>query len=220
LHHKERAFSIQNVKEGERKVEYPWVFERLIESGRFVDIGCLETNFTEEVAKKASLEVYGIDIRVPRERRTYNFVRCDVRYLPFRENVFDEITAISTIEHVGLLGYGNSLLDSEGDRKALNQIMRVAKEQGAILLTLPFGEKPPFWYRTYAILKYKNVEGWMRIYNLKRLWSLLQGLGIEDLDFFAQKSQSWIKASQSEAEKARGKMTPFPGSVVCVKIRK
>jgi hypothetical protein len=205
----------------ERQVEYPWVVDRLVEKGLLLDIGCLETNFANDLAEKASLEVYGIDIRVPKERQLYNFVCCDVRYLPFREDVFDEIAGISTIEHVGLLGYGNPSLDLGGDRKALNQIMRVAKRKGAvILLTLPYGKKTPFWYRIYASLRYKNVEGWMRIYDNNRLSDLLRGLRVEDLVFFVEKPKGWVRASQKEADKAKGKKTPFPGSVVCVKIRK
>jgi ubiquinone/menaquinone biosynthesis C-methylase UbiE len=211
---------MQNIREDERQVEYQWIFERLIRAGLFLDVGCLETEFTNEVAKESSLETYGIDIRVPKRKLHYYFVRCDVKCLPFRDNVFDEITAISTIEHVGLLGYENSLLDLKGDRKALNQIMRVAKKGGAILLTLPYGKKPPFWYRTYAFLKYKNAHGWMRIYNLKTLSSLIRGLVIEDLHFFVERAKSWVTALQSEAEEATGKKAPFPGSVVCVKIRK
>ena len=102
----------------------------------------------------------------------------------------------------------------------MDQIMRVAMKGGAILLTLPYGKKQPIWYGIYAIFRYKNVEGWNRIYNLSRLSILLQGLRIEDLDFFAMKPQGWTEVSQKEASKAKGKKTPFSGSVVCIKIRK
>jgi len=45
-----------------------------MESGCLLDIGCLESNFADEVSRRTSLEVYGIDMMVPNTGTPLYFV--------------------------------------------------------------------------------------------------------------------------------------------------
>jgi ubiquinone/menaquinone biosynthesis C-methylase UbiE len=56
-------------------------------------------------------------------------LQADARHLPFLHATFDAVTAISTLEHVRGL---------HGDREALQEMARVVRPGGAVLLTLPF----------------------------------------------------------------------------------
>lgn len=88
---------------------------------------------------------------------------------PFRDNSFDRVTAISTIEHIGLGRY-DDLIDSQGDRKAIEEIHRVLKKGSEALVTIPFGRG----CTTYL----------HRVYDADRLNALLDGFKVEKSEYF------------------------------------
>lgn len=72
-------------------------------------------------------------------RHKITFLQSDITRSLLPDNIFDVITAISTIEHVGLKNrYGITYGD---DEKAIKEIRRILKPNGILLMTVPFGNK-------------------------------------------------------------------------------
>lgn len=169
-----------NSPKTERFTEYFWVLKNLIKKGKLLDIGCLESIFPQEISKPNLIEVFGIDIR-DYENPIFKFFKDDTRSMHFEDNYFDQITAISTIEHIGLLTYGNQTLDKEGDVKALKEIARVLKPEGSLLITLPYGTGETDWYRSY---------------NEKTLKILLQDFKLDEIKYFVDDELVWTEMSE------------------------
>lgn len=106
-------------------------------------------------------KVTGVDI-VPWkvEFENFGFVRADLKNLPFKNDSFDCVTAISTIEHCGLPRFGEKE-GPNGDLVAMREIYRVLRPRGYCLLTVPFASR-------YSIFLNKH-----RIYNSKRFKKLI-----------------------------------------------
>lgn len=70
----------------------------------------------------------------------------DLRDLPYRDDYFDEIVCISTLEHVGMdnslfTGTTQSIYFNENDFViALKELKRILKPEGRLLVTVPFGK--------------------------------------------------------------------------------
>lgn len=91
------------------------------------------------------------------------FVRSDVRKMPFPDNFFDIIFAVSVIEHIGLSNpqVNNTNIpevDNNGDRESFAELIRILKPSGKLIITLPFGSEYKLAFNNSA-----------RIYNNKSL---------------------------------------------------
>ena len=129
-----------------RVYEYSFVLPRIIrlEAGRLLDIGCVaRMNMIPAVICDVGWLVWGIDTRDYRyEHCNFEFIKGDIRGLAGFQDFFDVVTAVSTIEHIGIRGrYGVKDRDKSGDIKAIDQAHRILKSGGKLLLTLPTGEK-------------------------------------------------------------------------------
>jgi SAM-dependent methyltransferase len=83
--------------------------------------------------------------------------KADVTSLPFVDNSFDRVLCVSTIEHV------------EHDRKGMEEMMRVLKPKGRLIVTT---EYHPTWD-----VKYTTPKSF-RIYTPETLEALVDNLGI------------------------------------------
>ena len=113
-----------------RNLPYPF-------HGRVLDVGYRESEITYQLAS-LGFETWGIDIRPP----VTNFpgVHClqgDICRYPLPARSFDDVIAISTIEHIGLSVYHNTDYDTDGDLHALRAIQAALTPQGRLLLTVP-----------------------------------------------------------------------------------
>lgn len=155
----------------QRKVEYGFVLDNLsLERKKALDVGCLGSNLADFLYLYG-YDVWGIDVRNPVDGggKPYNVVRGDIRATGFPDGFFDLITCISTLEHVGLKGYGFPERDDEleGDIAALREMMRVLKAGGVLIVTVPMGA--PF------TIRYEGDHE-TRYYGEEDLKSLLHGL--------------------------------------------
>jgi SAM-dependent methyltransferase len=91
------------------------------------------------------LEVHATDYDPPPQPySSIAFAQSDVRDLPYDDDTFAAIMAVSVIEHIGL---DEPQVDLEtrpetsvdGDVEAVRELMRVLKPGGRLIMTLPFG---------------------------------------------------------------------------------
>ncbi|HZY11081.1 MAG TPA: class I SAM-dependent methyltransferase, partial [Bacteroidota bacterium] len=126
----------------ERVVEYPWVFSRLDDqSSRLLDAGSA-MNYDHLLSR---LIKQGKDITVfnlAPEKRNYSDRKIsyhfgDLRNMPFKDEWFDVIVCISTLEHVGMdnRGYGADKAEysKDGHKIAALELLRVLRKNGQLL---------------------------------------------------------------------------------------
>jgi len=139
----------------ERCIEYPWFFARSGPGVRVILDAGSALNRPEVIAhpfwndKKLTVLTLAPDEHCFWQRGiSYHYG--DLRDLPFRDGHFDEVACISTLEHIGMDnafytgrndGAGSKPLDF---KIALQEMRRVLRPGGRLLLTVPFGKYQKF----------------------------------------------------------------------------
>jgi SAM-dependent methyltransferase len=152
----------------ERAVEYPWVFHRMsaLHAGarRVLDMGSV-MNFPRVLqwwknAKNPPLSIvtlaYEGHAHVSQDVR-YEFA--DMRALPYRNDWFDVVLCLSTMEHVGMDNavYGDAAAavakssnPASETALAMAELRRVTRQGGSLLISVPFGKRANRgWFRVY-----------------------------------------------------------------------
>ncbi|AFY90009.1 MULTISPECIES: methyltransferase domain-containing protein [Chroococcidiopsis] len=145
----------------ERVVEYPWIFANLNynQNSKLLDVGpalnykfCLDRLLSSNPNQEITMLSLTPDARCFYHNKV-SYVLGDVRSLPFINNYFEQITCISTIEHVGMNNqrYGATVEHNPEDYiVALLEMKRVLKNSGALLITVPFGTYEDFgWFQQF-----------------------------------------------------------------------
>jgi SAM-dependent methyltransferase len=196
----------------ERLVEYPFLARNLISpdtKARILDIGSANSPLTKAISKfgNKKWQVIGIDIATASEKfDSLSLTRMDARLLGFRDEVFDQIICISTIEHIGIPSdyYNIRQSDKLGDMRAISEIYRVLKKGGAVIATLPYGNK---------IKKQDH-----RIYSKSSLDNLTLGFSVIRKEFYRYDDGKWKKCkNRSIADKISNtkRISPYFHSRVC-----
>ena len=201
-------------KWSQRAIEYPWLLKNLKVISReslVLDVGCSESLLSHELIAR-QFRVVGIDIRdyLFKDKRVV-FLRRNVLDTKLPNDLFDAIMVISTIEHIGLEAYGQSVKDTHGDIKALKELKRMLKPQGIIISTTP--------YVGNSELKINSFE---RQYNSQRLKELIEEMNpIKESYFYPIRSGKrlcWLEVPKGWIDKL-----PFqkeaPG-LACVILQK
>jgi len=192
----------------ERNIEYLWVLRNLPTRGNLLDVGCLDSEFANELTKIKSLSVYGVDIRSTKEKPLFKFKQEDACQLSFNDDYFDLITIISSIEHFGMDVYGSKKRD-DADKAAIMEIRRVLSPDGLLFLTIPFG---------------KYSKSWSRVYNIKTLKALLEDFNILEEKYFEQTDFGWEETTKELAETNEGskfrKHEESSGAIACILAKK
>jgi len=192
----------------ERIVEVPFVHRNLPYPfrGRLLDVGYRESEIIYETAS-LGFETWGIDIRPPLvEYPGVRYVEGDVIKYPFEAESFDVVILLSTLEHIGLMAYGNTAKDPEGDLHALQAVHRILKPTGRLILTVPFGRR--------------GGAEWYRVYDHQALRELLSrsGFSVETEDYWSKEGVRWTPTHWSAAEKIDS-VTHHVQAVACVLAR-
>jgi SAM-dependent methyltransferase len=147
------------VRLDERVVEFPWLMAQA-PSGSVLDAGSTLNHAHVLDAVMPLLDALHIATLEPElfafTERRISYVFCDLRELPYRDDLFDTIVSASTLEHVGMDNerYGAAVPraadpDAEVDR-VLRELRRVLRPGGRILLTVPYGLSQDYgWMRQF-----------------------------------------------------------------------
>jgi len=199
----------------ERVVEIPWV-EKRIKGKVILDVGCCESNFCLYLAKKG-YTVYGVDYNDydieynKDEYKNFTFVKWDVTSMPpFENEFFDTVYAISTLEHVGLGFYGDTI-NRFGDVIAMMNIKNLTKKGGRILVTLPYGKG--------RLYKYKSVKDFYRVYDRYNINLLFDGLNILEMQGFKAYNGKWSECDINDIEDMYWEGVEAK-SIVCISAEK
>ncbi len=147
----------------ERIVEYPWFFSLLPESpGKLLDAGSILNHEVVIGHPKLKNKDVFISTLAPEENCFWqdriSYVFDDLRRSCFREDFFDWIACISTLEHVGMdntrfycrtdLGQADGRQDVHLD--AIRDFHRILRPGGTLFLTVPFGKaKNHGWFQVF-----------------------------------------------------------------------
>ena len=178
-----------------RIVEDSFVFSKLIgytKKGNALDVGCIARhNYISPSLAMNGWNVYGIDIRNEWEfhHPNFHFVQQDIRHSDFKDDFFDLITCVSTLEHIGLLGYyGNQTKVDDGDAETMKELKRILKPDGTLLLTVPFCDN------------YSERAG-VRVYDYGRLLDIMDGMAAKDSLIYCQnKKGDWKLTTSTSIE--------------------
>ena len=159
-------------KMDERMVEYPWVLSRLSskQGGMLLDAGSV-LNFdfllSNPILKDRTIYIYNLAPETVVNRSNISYIYGDLRSMIFKDEQFDEIVCVSTLEHVGM---DNTFLYSSDEKlkesapqdflKVIGEFKRTLKAGGKLLITVPFG--------VYAHM------GWLQQFDLNMVNSVVQ----------------------------------------------
>jgi hypothetical protein len=182
----------------ERIIEYPWLFSRLSQQPEIVlDAGSiLNFDYLLKLSplpkKKVFISTLAPEIR-SYTRKGISYVFEDLRYSCFRDNFFDNIICVSTIEHIGL---DNTLLYTSDPTKkelvpdsylvAIAEYHRMLKSSGKLYLTLPFGKHEVCGW--YQVFDFPMVEHVINVFSPRQY----------DICFFKYYSDGWKPAAQED----------------------
>jgi SAM-dependent methyltransferase len=187
----------------ERAVEYPWFFSRLPHTpGNLLDAGSVLNHdyvLSQEKLRNKTLSIFTL---APESEnycdRGISYVYGDLRECCYRDDYFDWIVSISTLEHVGMNNtlfyssdHSKDECDPESHLQALSELRRVLKRGGVLYLTLPFG--------------HAQIRGWLQIFDaemVRKVLDVFRPASSREV-YFRYTNSGWQVSSPDECRDAR-----------------
>jgi ubiquinone/menaquinone biosynthesis C-methylase UbiE len=146
-----------------RCIEYPFAASQIGKSKKILDVGTAKSDIAWiKWLDNLPCEVYATDydkLYIP--VLSLKFFQSDVRKLPFDDNSFDKILAVSVIEHIGLEDSqttdGIPDVSNNGDLDAINELKRVLKVGGELIMTFPFSFESFIFQKSARVYSLKNI---------------------------------------------------------------
>ena len=79
----------------------------------------------------------------------------DLMKLPFEDNSVETISCMHTVEHIGLGRYGDAI-DVDGDIKAINELIRVVRPGGSLIIVVPIGQSR-LEFNAHRVYSYRMI---------------------------------------------------------------
>lgn len=186
----------------ERIVEYCWIFSqmptnkiRLLDAGSTFNYNFI-VNYQSITQKDLTILTYAPEKPNFNEKRI-SYLYADLRDIPLRDEYFDMVVSQSTIEHIDMDNsiYGYDITRTKEEKKsyeylkAIQEMERVLKKGGTLLLTFPYGK-----FEHHGFFQQFDAE------MLGRLLDLLKDKGNYELSFFRYLPQGWIFCSQDDCK--------------------
>jgi len=191
-----RVFGYVSIREREKQ----FILENIAHNTprTILDVGCWSSLLPEELSNRGH-KVFGLDVQDYGKPKGFTFIKGDVisSDFSFEKDMFDYIICLSTIEHIGIGHYGDKR-DKRGDRIVLEKFSFFLKDEGRLLVTLPFAGN-------------YSENRFQRIHTKKSFLGLIDGLfEIEKEQFWIPLAKrKWIPSSEKNAEKV---YTVYPES--------
>lgn len=156
----------------ERCVEYPWMFSQLPQdAARVLDAGSTlnHEGLVNYLTKYFDLSKSHLHIMTlaPEKEAFYqhgiSYIYEDLRDIPLRDEYYDVIVCLSTLEHVGFDNFNYSddptFRENNPDDylKVMAEFRRVLKPGGTLLLSVPYG-KAVRDYETFQLFNEQTLE--------------------------------------------------------------
>ena len=186
----------------ERIIECPWVYSRLpSRPGVMLDAGsALNWKFLISRAPVRNAKLFICTLAPEKRcywRRGVSYVFEDLRSTTFRNETFDTIVSISTIEHIGL---DNTLLytadrtkkedDDTSFRAAIREFRRIIRPGGVCFITVPFGKA--------------CKRGWFQVFDSQKIEMVLESFQptSQELQYFGYFPDGWRGMKPAELANA------------------
>jgi len=200
---KDNELHTEDLLEGmmpDRYAEYAFVLRNLISrdiKAKILDVGCSTSAFPSKISKfsRNKCEIIGIDIVNEIGSHGSPLILMDAMNIGFKNKTFDQVMCLSTMEHIGLDHEGVNAKQKDpscgitGDALAMNEIWRVLKDKGTLILTVPYGR---------LIIKQQGC----RVYHKDSLSILINMFFVIKKEFFGLKKGKWTKCNELEANKS------------------
>jgi len=192
-------FACDGVKPSDRYIEYNFTLKNLPKPPvNILDVGCV-SSFFPLILAGFGYQVTGLDMRKYQITEAlafpnFKFIQHNIveKLLP---KVFDCVTAISTIEHIGIHGRYGAKKDDFADFNAIRNIRECLKDNGTLILTIPVG-------------KYKVVAPYQRIYGWQRINKMTFGFKLEEERYYIEKHY-WRECDRIEAFSVESSKTKY-----------
>ncbi|MBU4370174.1 class I SAM-dependent methyltransferase [Candidatus Parcubacteria bacterium] len=215
----------------ERVVEYPWIISNISpDLGKLLDAGSA-LNFSKILEHDIFSNKKIIIANLNAESKCYwkkeiSYLYDDIRNLPFKDEAFDAITCVSTLEHVGMDNtamYTKNEKYKEGEKedylKVIIELKRLLKQNSELLITVPFGEYKNFGF--FQQFDTKMVKKIIDIFNSEKY----------SVDYYQYTKQGWQISNEIESSKEKyfnihteknipSDLAAAARSVACIKLKK
>ena len=185
----------------ERIIEIPWIIKELKKcNGNLLDVGST-LNFEYILKSFPNLNRIFINTLYPEKinfnNRSINYLYEDICENSLKEKHFDNISCISTLEHIG---FDNSHYNYRNNSKkkikfnnlkyliALKKIKKLLKTKGKFFISIPFGKK-----KVYKNLQQFNSNDLIKIFNIFKNFK-------KKVIFYKYVNGAWIFSSETECK--------------------
>lgn len=164
----------------ERSVEIPFVLQALSKlppASRILDFGSLESLVPLYLASIGH-RVSALDLHpYPLDHPLIDAVVTPVETWHGPEEPFDAVVSLSTLEHVGLAGYGQPRAGEDLDTEVMTRFRTWMRRDGLLVFTAPFGR----W----------RIDEFQRTYDLPHLGRLLEGYRVLEQRYAVRDGRYW-----------------------------
>lgn len=158
---------------------------------RVLDLGSSSSLLPLRLAQRG-FDVVVVDIRpYPFNHKNLTKIQADIIDLHFGENflLFDVVTCVSTLEHIGIGYYEDSIINN-GDKISLENIYKALKPEGSLIITMPYAG-------------HFSQDNFQRIYDEQSINKLFLESWILKIALYyvPRGKKDWIPATKNDASK-------------------